>query len=230
MNFLGEDFNQFRPLFYTGKKTKATVAKHSFKSSYHIPLAQLFKLIIYAWVTMCLCVGVYTCVKCKQNGCHSLCCCCRLPPDGCDAENAVANTKRAKNASKLLESWKIEFCVPPGRTLRTAHTHTHTHRVFCVFVLVFFGLLHASATNAHSKPIRAQRQTHTHAHTDGIRVRVEIWAWVWVWIFVLAHYHRPKWTRCASPVSGKKCCAYVAAFEAPAKQKFKLHFYFLDTL
>lgn len=45
----------------------------------------------------------------------------------------------------------------------------------------FFGLLHASATNAHSKPIRAQRQTHapihaaagTHRHTDGIRVRVE---------------------------------------------------------
>lgn len=46
---------------------------------------------------------------------------------GCDDENAVANTKRAKNASKLLESWKIEFCVPPGRTLRTAQTSTHTH-------------------------------------------------------------------------------------------------------
>lgn len=32
------------------------------------------------------------------------------------------------------------------------------------------------------------------------------------------------------PSPGKICCAYVAAFEAAAKQKFKLHFYFLDTL
>lgn len=70
-------------------------------------------------LTVCVCVSVYTCVKCKQNGCHCLCCCCD--------ENAVANTKRAKNASKLLESWKIEFCALPGRTLRTAYTHRQTH-------------------------------------------------------------------------------------------------------
>lgn len=69
---------------------------------------------------LCVCVSVYTCVKCKQNGCHCFCCCCD--------ENAVANTKRAKNASKLLESWKIEFCALPGRTLRTAHTHTYKDR------------------------------------------------------------------------------------------------------
>lgn len=188
---------------------------------------------------MCVRVGVYTCVKCKQNGCHSLCCCCRLP-DGCDAENAVANTKRAKNASKLLESWKIEFCVPPGRTLRTAHTHTpdthaYAQSILCVCV-GFFGLLHASATNAHSKPIRAQRQTHTRAHHRHTQMAYEF----------EQKYEREceceyslgstgtlphaKMNSLRFPSLGKKCCAYVAAFEAPAKQKFKLHFYFLDTL
>lgn len=153
---------------------------------------------MHEFLCVCVCVSVYTCVKCKQNGCHSLCCCCCLP-DGCDAENAVANTKRAKNASKLLESWKIEFCVPPGRTLRTAHTHTHTHRVFCVFVLVFLAyytrLLQMHIVNPfghkgkhrHTRaPIDTHRWHTSSSRNMSVSVSVNI-RWV-----VLAHYHRLK--------------------------------------
>lgn len=115
---------------------------------------------------MCVCVSVYTCVKCKQNGCHCFCCCCD--------ENAVANTKRAKNASKLLESWKIEFCALSGRTLRTAHPHTyidrhthsgvHTHREFYGFVLVFFLAYYTRLLQMHIVNPFGHKGKHTHPY------------------------------------------------------------------